>query len=292
MAKVIEDYNPQKIEIVKRMLERQVEKGTPMAYEIFVDNFKVVMKTTDLSEYDSYEDLVTDRTKYIRINIYNSLTETVGHTKYVFEMSGAKIPEPEATNNRGLGEVEMNNKIKENIAIERERWDKDQLIKDLSRVELKLQEAEEYIDELQTQMERAKLKPNHWGRIDIAALAGVAIEGVMRKNPHWLGKVPGLEGLAGAIEAENNGSANQIATPTEEAEVTFKRKTDTAPGLTEDEQSYLSFGKEVAENFEDEEIVLLAKIIAELGKDTSQLKTVAQLLGIEVKEEQKVQPKN
>jgi hypothetical protein len=114
---------------------------------------------------------------------------------------------------------------------------------------------------------------------------------VMRKNPHWLGKVPGLEGLAGAIEAENNGTTNQIATPTEEAEVTFKRKTD-SPGLTEDEQSYLSFGKEVAENFEDEEIVLLAKIIAELGKDTSQLKTVAQLLGIEVKEEQKAQPKN
>lgn len=274
MAKIIEAYNPQKIEIIKRMLEKQSSKGSPLAYEIFVDNFKVVMKTTDMSEFDSYEDVMTNETKFIRINVYNSPSETISHTKYVFEIEEKK---PEV--NRNLGEVtDINTKIKESIAVERERWDRDQLIKELDRTKLELQEAEEYIDELSGQLEKAKLKPNHFGKLDLGSLAGSAIEGVMRRNPQWLTKVPGLEGLAGVIVDENT-NGKRIDTPTEETEVTLSKKTD-APSLTDEEKSYLEFGKQVAENFEDEEITLLAKIINQLGKDTSQLKTVAELLNV------------
>lgn len=274
MAKIIEAYNPQKIEIIKRMLEKQSSKGSPLAYEIFVDNFKVVMKTTDMSEFDSYEDVMTNETKFIRINVYNSPSETISHTKYVFEVEEKK---PEV--NRSLGEVtDINTKIKESIAVERERWDRDQLIKELDRTKLELQEAEEYIDELSGQLEKAKLKPNHFGKLDLGSLAGSAIEGVMRRNPQWLTKVPGLEGLAGVIVDENT-NGKRIDSPTEETEVTLSKKTD-APSLTDEEKSYLEFGKQVAENFEDEEITLLAKIINQLGKDTSQLKTVAELLNV------------
>lgn len=274
MAKIIEAYNPQKIEIIKRMLEKQSSKGSPLAYEIFVDNFKVVMKTTDMSEFDSYEDVMTNETKFIRINVYNSPSETISHTKYVFEVEEKK---PEV--NRSLGEVtDINTKIKESIAVERERWDRDQLMKELDRTKLELQEAEEYIDELSGQLEKAKLKPNHFGKLDLGSLAGSAIEGVMRRNPQWLTKVPGLEGLAGVIVDENT-NGKRIDSTVEETEVTLSKKTD-APSLTDEEKSYLEFGKQVAENFEDEEITILAKIINQLGKDTTQLKTVAELLNV------------
>lgn len=278
MAKIIEDYNPQKIEIVKRMLDKQAEKGTPMAYEIFVDNFKVVMKTTDLTEFDSFEELVNNQTKYIRINVYNSLTETVGHTKYVFELKGEKSEEQ--TSSKGLGEVEINTRIKESLAIERDRWDKEQLNKELDRTKLLLQEAEEYIDDLQGQIEKSKLKANHWGKLDLGLLAGTALEGVMRKNPQWLTKVPGLEGLAGVIETEGKEGIKQI--PVEETEVSFKKKSETPAPLSDEDQCYLNFGKQVAENFEDAEIALLMKIIEELSKDTSKLTTVAELLDVKL----------
>ena len=274
MAKIIEAYNPQKIEIVKHMLEKQAEKGNPMAYEIFVDNFKVVMKTTDLSEFDSYEDIMNNETKFIRINVYNSLTETVGHTKYVFEVEAEK----KASAQKTLGEVQdIDTKIKDSISVERERWDKDQLTKELDRTKLVLQEAEEYIDELQTQIERSKLKANHWGKLDLGLLAGTAIEGMMRKNPQWLKKVPGLEGLAGVIDQENKEGIKTITT--EETEASFSKSTD-APALTDEEKTYIDFGKRLSENFDDKEISLLDKIIMELSKDTSQLKTVAELLNV------------
>lgn len=276
MAKVIEDYNPQKIEIVKRMLDKQAEKGSPMAYEIFVDNFKVVMKTTDLTEFDSYEELISNETKYIRINVYNSLTETVGHTKYVFELKGEK--KAEAGESKGLGEVEINNRIKDSLAIERDRWDKEQLNKELDRTKLLLQEAEEYIDELQTQVEKSKLKANHWGKLDLGLLAGTALEGMVRKNPQWLTKVPGFEGLAGVIEQENKEGINQVPTP--ETEVSFKKKSDSPAALSEEEKSYLSFGKSIVEEFDDDEIELLMKIVHQLSKDTTQLKPVSELLNV------------
>lgn len=276
MAKIIEPFNPQKIEIIRRMLEKQSEKGSPMAYEVFVDNFKIVMKTADLSEFDSYEDVISSDTKFIRINVYNSLTETIGHTKYVFEVKDEKRLEAQKT----LGEVvDIDSKIKESIAAERERWDKVHLTQELDRTKLELQEAEEYIDELQTQIEKSKLKANHWGKLDLGMLAGTALEGVMRKNPQWLTKVPGLEGLAGVIDQENKEGVKQINTPAEETEASFSKKTD-APALTEEEQSYISFGKQLAENFDDTEISVLDKIITELGKDTSKLKIVADLLNV------------
>lgn len=276
MAKIIEAYNPQKIEIIKRMLEKQSAKGNPMAYEIFVDNFKVVMKSTDLSEFDSYEDVMTNDTKFIRINVYNSPNESIGHTKYVFEVGEDKKPEPQ----NPLGEVvDINAKIKESIAVERERWDKDQLIKELDRTKLELQEAEEYIDDLQTQIEKARVKSNHWGKLDLGQLAGSALEGMMRKNPQWLTKVPGLEGLAGVIDQENKEGVKGINAKIEETEASFSKKTDT-PALTEEEQSYITFGKQLAENFDDAEISMLDKIITELGKDTSKLKIVADLLNV------------
>lgn len=274
MAKIIETYNPQKIEIIRRMLEKQSEKGSPLAYEMFVDNFKVVMKTTDLSEFDSYEDVMTNDSKFVRINVYNSPSETISHTKYVFEVEERKPQVQQA-----LGEVtDINAKIKESIAIERERWDRDQLLKELDRTKLELQEAEEYIDELTEKLDKVKQKPNHLGKLDLGSLAGSAIEGMIRRNPQWLNKVPGLEGLAGVIVDENT-NGKRIDTPAEETEVTVS-KANTTPALTEEEKSYLAFGKQVAENFEDDEISTLMKIIHQLSKDTSQIKTVADLLSV------------
>lgn len=275
MAKIIEPYNPQKIEIIRRMLEKQAAKGSPLAYEIFVDNFKVVMKTTDLTEFEGYEDIMNNETKYLRINVFNSPTETISHTKYVFEMEEVKKPEAQ----KPLGEVvDINSKIKESIAVERERWDKDQLIKELDRTKLELQEAEEYIDDLQSQLDKSKTKANHWGKLDLGLLAGAALEGVVRKNPQWLTKVPALQELAGVIVEENT-NGKQIPAPTEVTQASFTKGSDTLT-LSEEEQSYLDFGKELSENFDDAELSILYKIIGELKRDTSKLQIVAELLNV------------
>jgi len=277
MAKIIEPYQPQKIEIIRRMLEKQAEKQQPMAYEIFVDNFKVVMKTTDLSEFDSYEDIMNNDTKFIRINIYNSLNESVSSTKYVFEVNDEK----KTTTQRGLeGIPDIDTKIKESVGAERERWDKEQLVKELNRTKMELHDAEEYIDQLIEKLNLSKSKSNYFGKIDLGLLAGAALEGILRKNPQWLTKVPGLEGLAGTIAQENQTGTRQLTPAAEESEASFSKQSE--PELSEEEKGHIQLGKQLAEHFNKEELALLQSIINKFSDDTSQLKTVAELLSIPV----------
>jgi hypothetical protein len=284
-TKVLDTYRPQKIEIIRRLLERQAEKGTPMSYEISVDNFKVVMKSTDLSEFESYEDLVNKDTCSVCITLFETTANGETQTRYVFELPNKKS-ESDANLEKGLGEVEVNNRIKETISVERERWDKEQLSKELDATKHSLEEAEQYIEELENRLELLQLKPNHLGKLDLGSLAIVALEGVLRKNPQWLGKVPGFRGLAGVITKENESGAETKSSPTEDSEVSFTKSEAAAPALSENEVRCLHLGKRIAKLFDHEEMVRLVQIIEELGKDTSKLQTVADLLDIPKQEKE------
>ncbi len=283
-TRVLEEYSQQKIEIVRRLLERQSEKGMPMAYEISVDNFKVVMKTTDLSEFDSYEELVNKDTKCVRITTFETTAEDAPETKYVFELPDKKAEMQLTISDKGLGEIEVNNKIKETLAVERERWDKDQMSKELVTTKHKLEEAEQYIENLESQFELMKLKPNHLGKLDLGSLAIVALEGVLRKNPQWINKVPGFQNLAGIIEKENESGIETKNIPAEDTEVSFKKSETATTSLNENDLRCLNLGTSIAKLFDDEEMRLLVKIIEELGEDTTQLQTVADLLEVDKEE--------
>jgi hypothetical protein len=278
-TRVLEEYSQQKIEIIRRLLERQAEKGMPMPYEISVDNFKIVMKTTDLSEFDSYEELVNKETKFIRITTFENTSEDAAETKYVFELPDKKSEALVKIADKGLGEIEVSNKIKETLANEKERWDKELLVKELEKTKSLLAEAEDYSDKLQEQIDLMKTTPYQLGNMNLVGLGTTILEGVMRSNPQWVSKVPMLQGLAGVIQKENeSGETKNI--PAEDTEVSFKKSESTASTLNETDLRCLDLGKWIVTLFNKEETGLLIKIIGELGEDTSQLQTVADLLEV------------
>ena len=55
MPVTTEKYDQLKIDKLRHFLEAQAEKGMAKPFEIFVDNLKVVAKTDDPKEFDSYE---------------------------------------------------------------------------------------------------------------------------------------------------------------------------------------------------------------------------------------------
>jgi hypothetical protein len=124
-------------------------------------------------------------------------------------------------------------------------------------------------------------KKMHWGNVNLGEFASVVVEGIVRRNPQMVAKLPGGEALAGIIEDDNRERAS--TTPTPETEVSFKKKSDT-PELSEEEKGYLNFMRGIAESFDDEEIVILTQVITKLEEDTTQLKPVAELLNINVNE--------
>lgn len=280
MAITSETYDQLKIDKLKLYLQTQADRNAARYYEIYVDNLKAVHKTSDIQEFDSYEDYMTEDTDRIRILVYSTNSQSPRNDQYVYRM---KKQEEQKTvvQQQGLSGIEIENRMEEKLQTHRERWEHEALVKELEQTKQQLKESEEYAEKLVAELAVYRSKKMHWGNVNLGEFASVVVEGIVRRNPQMVAKLPGGEALAGIIEDDNRERAS--TTPTPETEVSFKKKSDT-PELSEEEKGYLNFMRGIAESFDDEEIIILTQVITKLEEDTTQLKPVAELLNINVNE--------
>jgi hypothetical protein len=280
MAITSETYDQLKIDKLKLYLQTQADRNAARYYEIYVDNLKAVHKTSDIQEFDSYEDYMTEDTDRIRILVYSTNPQSPRNDQYVYRM---KKQEEQKTivQQQGLSGIEIESRIEEKLQTHRERWEHEALVKELEQTKQQLKESEEYAEKLVAELAVYRSKKMHWGNVNLGEFASVVVEGIVRRNPQMVAKLPGGEALAGIIEDDNRERAS--TTPTPETEVSFKKKSDT-PELSEEEKGYLNFMRGIAESFDDEEIIILTQVITKLEEDTTQLKPVAELLNINVNE--------
>ncbi len=280
MAITSETYDQLKIDKLKLYLQTQADRNAARYYEIYVDNLKAVHKTNDIQEFDSYEDYMTEDTDRIRILVYSTNSQSPRNDQYVYRM---KKQEEQKTvvQQQGLSGIEIESRMEEKLQTHRERWEHEALVKELEQTKQQLKESEEYAEKLAAELQEYRSKKLHWGNVNLGELASVVVEGIVRRNPQMVAKLPGGEALAGIIEQDNK--ERGTTTPTQETEVSFKKKSDT-PELNDEEKGYLNFMRGIAESFDDEEIVILTQVITKLEEDTTQLKPVAELLNINVTE--------
>jgi hypothetical protein len=280
MAITSETYDQLKIDKLKLYLQTQADRNAARYYEIYVDNLKAVHKTSDIQEFDSYEDYMTEDTDRIRILVYSTNPQSPRNDQYVYRMK-KQNEEKTVVQQQGLSGIEIENRMEEKLQTHRERWEHEALVKELEQTKQQLKESEEYAEKLVAELAVYRSKKMHWGNVNLGEFASVVVEGIVRRNPQMVAKLPGGEALAGIIEDDNRERAT--TTPTPETEVSFKKKSDT-PELSEEEKGYLNFMRGIAESFDDEEIIILTQVITKLEEDSTQLKPVAELLNINVTE--------
>jgi hypothetical protein len=280
MAITSETYDQLKIDKLKLYLQTQADRNAARYYEIYVDNLKAVHKTNDIQEFDSYEDYMTEDTDRIRILVYSTNSQSPRNDQYVYRMK-KQDEQKTVVQQQGLSGIEIESRMEEKLQTHRERWEHEALVKELEQTKQQLKESEEYAEKLAAELLEYKGKKLHWGNVNLGELASVVVEGIVRRNPQMVAKLPGGETLAGIIEQDNK--ERGTTTPTQETEVSFKKKSDT-PELSDEEKGYLNFMRGIAESFDDEEIVILTQVITKLEEDTTQLKPVAELLNINVTE--------
>lgn len=185
-------YDQLKIDKLRHFLEAQTERGQAKPFEIFVDNLKVVSKTDDPKEFDAYEYYMNEDTEKVRILIYNS-NLSPRNDQYCFMVQRNKMEK----SLNGLGEVE--NIIQEKLAARDREHEMNKLREELEATKLELEESEEYSEKLEKELEYIKENKFKLGNINIGELASVALEGIVRRNPQILTRLPGGEALAGFI---------------------------------------------------------------------------------------------
>src|SRR5678816_4085855 len=113
----------------------------------------------------------------------------------------------------GLGEIE--GIIQEKLAARDREHEMNKLREELEAAKLELQETEDYSEKLEKEIEYLKENKFKLGNINIGELASVALEGIVRRNPQILTKLPGGEALAGIIEQDNRDKEKFLSQPSQ-----------------------------------------------------------------------------
>ncbi len=279
-----DNFDQNKIDRLKNHLTAMAEKGKAKFYEIFVDTLKAVIKTDEVSDFDSYEDYMNADTEQIKIIIYNS-AQSPRNDQFVFLL---KARNREEATNLGLSGMPIKKFSRNNV----NEWREEQkykgeqhheisrLKRELSEQRRELEDKEEYIEKLEDLIEKAKKNGNKIGGVHLGDVLSVAFEGLVRRNTHLISKIPAVSGLAGIIEQDNLRLDNDTQKATPETEVSFKKKETVVaqPVLSEQEQAFVNLFKELEKQFTEDELGLVMEVLDELSKDKTQLQTVLELL--------------
>lgn len=275
MPVTTEQYDQLKIDKLKHYLEMQAEKGQSKPFEIFVDNLKVVTKTDDPKEFDSYEFYMNEDTEKVRILIYNSHL-TPRNDQYCFMVQKVKGEKPL----NGLGEIESI--VQEKLAARDREHEMNKLREELQATKEELQETEEYAEKLEKEIEYIRENKFKLGNINIGELASVAMEGMIRRNPQFLTKLPGGDALAGIIVQDNQEQEAKLLQQRMEPqpEATFQRKENSEAQFSEVEIRQLAFLNQLQEGFDQKQIEVFNIILGRLAAEPSRLQEIAALFNI------------
>ncbi|TCZ68354.1 hypothetical protein [Flaviaesturariibacter aridisoli] len=268
-------YDQLKIDKLRHFLEAQAEKGMAKPFEIFVDNLKVVAKTEDPKEFDTYEFYMNEDTEKVRILIYNS-NLSPRNDQYCFAVQRNKIDKGGT-----LGEID--NIIQEKLAARDREYEMTRLREELQSAKEELEESEEYAEKLEKEIQHLKENKFKLGNVNIAELASVALEGIVRRNPQMLTKLPGGEALAGMVIQDNQDRERQLQqpqAPQPEPEVSFQRKEQSGPEVSEDELRQLAFLRQLTEGFDPRQFELFNIVLGRVAQDPALLEQIAKTLNI------------
>lgn len=148
MRKKTEQYNPEKIDLIKRHLERQRDMQQTLFYEIYVDSFKAVPKTSDINFFENYEMYINDDAERMKILIYQGNS----HRYDTFEFHLQENLPMHTTALEGLGQVQET--VDERIRQAMQERDMQDNLKEIDNLRKELDEANEYTELLEQQVEK------------------------------------------------------------------------------------------------------------------------------------------
>ena len=274
MAVTTERYDNDNIEKLKHFLEAMAKKEQPKFFEIHVDTFKVIPKTDNVEEFDHYEQYMDENTKKVKITIYDS-PHSPRNNKYCFLVQDGK--QDKGLNGfNGLGDLD--GIIQEKLAVRDREYEMTRLREELQKTKEQLAEAEEYADTLEGQLSEQQKNKFNLGNINVAELASVALEGVIRRNPQFLTKLPGGDALAGII-AQDTAEKQQPLNVDQETEASFQKKS--AGDLKPEHLRYIPLLQQLDNAFNTAELEVVMTLIQRLSEEPANLKTVAELLNIQ-----------
>jgi hypothetical protein len=275
MGIVKEKYTEQRINQLHQLLLNDNEKQKSRDYDIKVDDLKVVQRTNDVDNFFKHEDFIDYTTKSVTINLYDGCSRRC--TRYQLYFG-------EALQQNSVTLAGIENAVQEKLDARQKQLDYENLVKSNTDLKEQLSEAEDYIEQLENNLNSEKEKKLNI-KDNIGDFAAKALEGLLRNNVHWFTNVPALNGISDAIKQDNQvlqNQANDVTTTTEaEPTVTFTKKKDVVEQeivATETEKQILEYIKIIQQKFSTAEVEKVLDILEILAEEKENIDIVYELL--------------
>ena len=253
-----EKYEQKKIDNLLHYLRLYHEKGQPIDYEILVDGFKSVRRTSDPDMFSMFENFVTADTRSIEILLFTGSSNN--NEKRIFHFG--------EEHKEGLSGLDVKNIVDEEVQRKLREKEFGELKEENKKLEQHIADLESEVDELEKQNARLEIKQSPLNSF-LGDVGSSLVESFVKRNPKLMASFPGGEALAGLL---SQGDTEVIEENTPDAEVSFKPKSSTPQSsLTEDDQAAIQFVNQFKSQFSKAEFDRVLLILQTLADDKSKI---------------------
>jgi hypothetical protein len=280
-------YNAEALAKLKSWLGTMAEKGHKKFFEIFVDNARVVHKTDNLDDFDDHEMWVDEKTKVIRVLVYNSegshryqpfeyRTEF-----YLNELDQASKKSDQALQ-QSLSGLDVDKKIETALTKQKQEFAFDTLKKENTDLKTKVKEADDYIVRLEDRIQVFESQKFKLNQDTIVSIGTGILSGVVKNNPEIIDKIPpaALNGIVSAIATANKKDNNEDT----ESGASFSKRSDTKETEENEEeedddtQIKMAFLEQMQEKLDDDELEKMFGMMQYLMDNPSLINTAYGLM--------------
>ncbi|MFB6453801.1 hypothetical protein ACE38W_00915 [Chitinophaga sp. Hz27] len=269
---ITEKFEQRKVDVIKRYLQREAEKGRPKEFEIMVDGFKVVPRTDNMDEFEEYEQEITENSRNLSILVYINPNAN-RNTRHSFSLNGDSST-PVTTPANGLGEIDQ--LIAQKLDEREKEYELNRLKEQLVVTKTQLTEAEEYADILQKRIKEMEDK-RYAHAVSLGEVASVVLKTLVKQH---VSRIPGgqvLAGLLGTDLAEDNAIPAPAEVPTP---VTFEKASESVM-LDEETKNRLSLISEMQGRFNEQQMIAVFSIMDSLVASPEKIDSVMPFLGLQ-----------
>ncbi len=274
-------------------------KKEPKFYKIFVDDSPAVPKTANPEEFDNYEDFLTPDSRNVSVVIYCS-AHSNRNDKYHYSLTASTDEEALQEGLAGLPDKPYNTDelrelkekrqlhLIESAEIKKLQQQLEESNAAKNGLQTTISEKDKELDRLFKALELAEASSNTIHGLNVGRVLADAGEALLRKNTSVIAKIPGLEGIASAIDED---TIKKYGTKPEEpkqeestGEVNFKKKgqanSEAGTNLSEQEKEFLRIFSHLQKHFTREEMEQILEILDALSGNKKNINITLDLLKV------------
>jgi hypothetical protein len=253
-----EKYEQKKIDNLLQYLRLYHEKGQPIDYEILVDGFKAVRRTSDPDMFTMFENFVTADTRAIEVLLFTGTSNN--NEKRIFYFGD--LPKD------GLSGVDVKNIVDEEVQRKLREREYETLKDENKKLQQHIADLESEVEELEKHNARLEMKQSPLNSF-LGDVGSSLVESFIKRNPKLMSAFPGGEALAGLLQSNNEEASEE---PMPDSEVSFKPKaTSSASSISEEDQAAIQFVNQLKSQFSKEEFERVLHILQTLADDKSKI---------------------